>query len=317
MQGLDTSTLPRRERADAIVTHMREIALASHVVLEDPPHAFMSTTVFAMGDLQLVHLHRSGLFMDVDRERDDCPAVVALMLGSRSSLGTREQFGHVIEQHPGVVDMIELHRPHRSWSHGNGDSWCLKIPAQALGLPATTITRARAALGTGPLQRIYASHLAMLTELVPDLEHERAAADLGSATLALSRAVLSAAAGDETTTRDAMHASLWPRIQVFVRERLRDPELSPQMIASAHHISVRMLYRVLADVGLQLEQWVIDQRLEGARQELASPAARHRTIAGVAFSWGFANPSFFSSRFHLAYGTTPREWRARHGDRQS
>lgn len=313
MQGLDTSVLPRRDRAEAIVTHMREIALASHVRLEDPPHAFMSTTVFAMGELQLVHLHRSGIFLDVDRERDDGPAVVAMMLGARD-LARREQFGHVVEQHPGVVDMIELHRPHRSWNHGVGDNWCLKIPSEALGLPAATITRARPALGTGPLQRIYASHLAMLTELVPELQHERVVTDLGNATLALSRAVISAAAGDEPTTRDAMHASLWPRIEVFVRERLRDPELSPRMIASAHHISVRLLYRVLADVGLQLEQWIIDQRLEGARQELASPASRHRTIAGVAFSWGFANPSFFSSRFHHAYGTTPREWRALHGD---
>lgn len=294
------------------MTHLREIALASRVRLEDPPHAFMSTTVYEMGDLQLVHLHRSGLFIDVDRERDDGPAVLAMMLGARD-VGTREQFGHVIEQHPGVVDMIELHRPHRSRSYGIGDNWCLKIPSEALALPAATITRARPALGTGPLQRIYASHLAMLTELVPGLEHERVVTDLGHATLALSRAVISAAAGDEATTREAMHASLWPRIEVFVREHLRDPELGPQMIASAHHISVRLLYRVLADVGLQLEQWVIDQRLEGARQELASPASRHRTIAGIAFSWGFANPSFFSNRFHHAFGTTPREWRARHG----
>ena len=29
MQGLDTSTLPRRERADAVITHLREIAWAT------------------------------------------------------------------------------------------------------------------------------------------------------------------------------------------------------------------------------------------------------------------------------------------------
>lgn len=133
MQSLDTSTLPRRERADAVVTHLREIALASKVVLQDPDRVFMSTRVYDLGEVQLIHLRRSALFIEVTRERDDCPPMIAMMLGSKAR-ATREQFGHTLEQRAGVVDMIELNHPHKTWNHTNRDGWCLKVPTELLAL---------------------------------------------------------------------------------------------------------------------------------------------------------------------------------------
>ncbi|UJP40004.1 helix-turn-helix domain-containing protein [Cellulomonas palmilytica] len=314
MQTLDTGTLPRRERGDAIITLLREIAFANRVTLEDPANAFMATDSFALGPLQLVHLKRSGVVLEVDRERDDCAPMLAMMLGTRAA-AVREQFGHVVQQRAGVVDMVELHRPHRTSSQSNPGGWVLKIPAEALGLPASVVTRARPALVDSPLQRLYARHLAMLAELAPELEDPTskvgaARADLAAATIALSRAVLSVAAGDDRTARESMAASLVPRVQVFVREHLRDPDLSPEMIASAHHVSVRLLYRALADVGVHLEQWVIEERLSGARDDLAAPQPRYSSIAATARAWGFSNPSFFSARFRAAFGVTPRQWHA-------
>ncbi|WP_019135123.1 helix-turn-helix domain-containing protein [Cellulomonas massiliensis] len=307
MQALDTSTLPVRDRADAIVTHLREIALASKVVLHDPPRAFMSTQVYGLGPVQLVHLHRSPLFIEVSRERDDCAPVVAMMLGSRAQ-ASREQFGHRIDQRAGAVDMIELNHPHKTWNHSSRDGWCLKVDVDALRLPPATIRLARPALGSTPLQPVYASHLGMLAASAAALAADDAAAELGAATVALTRAVLSSAAGDAGRARDALHDALLPRIQAFVRAHLRDPELSPQTIAAAHHISVRLLYRVTAGAGVHLEQWIIDERLEGARRELASAAGRERSITAVAHRWAFATPAHFSRRFRDRYGVTPREW---------
>ncbi len=305
---LDTSTLPRRERADAVITHLREIALASKVVLQDPDRVFMSTRVYDLGEVQLVHLRRSGLFIEVARERDDIPPTIAMMLGSKAR-ATREQFGHAVEQRAGVVDMVELNQPHKVWNHTSRNGWCLKVPAEALALPPGAIRRARPALVSGPLQAVYSSHLKTLTKLVPTLAGHPATEQLGAATVALTRAVVGSAADDGVQGRDALHEALLPRIQVFVREHLRDPELSPETIASAHHISVRLLYRVMADSGVQLEQWVIDQRLEGARRELVSAAGRQKDIAVIAHQWAFATPSHFTRRFRAKYGVTPREWR--------
>jgi AraC-like DNA-binding protein len=311
MQALDTSTLPRHERAAAVIAHMRDIALASNVVLDDPQHAYMSTKVYDLGVVQLVHLQRSGLFMDVTRERDDQPPVIAMMLGTGAKQA-REQFGHLVEARRGGVDMVELSRPHKAWSHSNRSGWALKLPADALGLPHRTVTRARPGLFESPVQAVMAAHFKTLTKLAPQLAADPAAPELGLATVALARALMSSAAGSDALARATLHEALLPRIQVFVRQHLRDPHLSPRMIATEHHISVRLLYRILAEAGIQLEQWVIDQRLEGARTELASAAARHRSIAAVAHSWGFVSASHFSRRFGLKYGVTPREWQRWH-----
>ncbi|MBO9554898.1 helix-turn-helix domain-containing protein [Cellulomonas sp.] len=309
MQALDTSTLPARDRADAIVTHLREIALASTVVVHDPDRAFMSTSAYDLGRVQLVHLRRSGLFIEVTRERDDAPATLAMMLGSQAR-ASREQFGHVVEQRAGVVDMVELNQPHKVWNHSSRDGWCLKVPIDSLDLPGPVVRRARPALATSPLQRVYASHLRALTTRASDLAHDVAAPQLGDATIALTRAVLSSAAGEGAQVRDALHESLLPRIDVFVREHLGDPDLGPRTIAAAHHISVRVLYRLMADEGLQLEQWVIDQRLEAARHELAT--GPRRSIAAVAHRWAFPTPSHFSRRFRERYGVTPLDWQRAH-----
>jgi len=311
MQALDTATLPQRDRAEAMITYLREVALAPKVVLHDPDRAFMSSRVHDLGQVQLVHLRRSGLFIEVTRERDDCAPVVAMMLGSKAR-ATREQFGHTLDQRAGAVDMVELNHPHRTWNHTSRNGWCLKLPADSLVLPAATIRRARPMLLSSPLQRVYASHLRMLTRMVPALVQDPGADQVGAATVALTRAVITSAAGSDVHTREALHDSLLPRIEVYVREHLCDPELGPAVIASAHHVSVRLLYRVLADAGLQLEQWIIDQRLDGARAELASAAGSRRSIASVAHQWAFATPAHFSRRFREKYGVTPREWQRAH-----
>ncbi|WP_408436860.1 helix-turn-helix domain-containing protein [Paraburkholderia sediminicola] len=43
----------------------------------------------------------------------------------------------------------------------------------------------------------------------------------------------------------------------------------------------------------------------------ASPAAHHRTIAEVAYSWAFSDNTHFSCAFKQEYGMSPRDYRAR------
>jgi hypothetical protein len=55
--------------------------------------------------------------------------------------------------------------------------------------------------------------------------------------------------------------------------------------------------------------WIFRRRLEGARNDLATPTLKHRTIESVARSWGFTSAAYFSRRFRETCGTTPGEWR--------
>lgn len=50
-----------------------------------------------------------------------------------------------------------------------------------------------------------------------------------------------------------------------------------------------------------------------AAEELLRRESRHRSIAAIARSWGFRDPSHFARRFLAAYGVTPKEWRRRQG----
>ncbi|MET9700403.1 helix-turn-helix domain-containing protein [Streptomyces sp. NPDC006529] len=111
------------------------------------------------------------------------------------------------------------------------------------------------------------------------------------------------AAGDASGAGHEMLA----RIHGYIEEHLMDPDLSPESIARAHHISVRYLQKLFQNDGSTVSQWVRQRRLEFCRIELGR-THRRTTMAAVAHRWGFSSPSHFSRTFRGAYGMSPSEW---------
>ncbi len=107
--------------------------------------------------------------------------------------------------------------------------------------------------------------------------------------------------------RSALTDAFAPGVFAYVRQHLPDRDLTPVTIARAHNISVRYLYKLCDAAGVKLVEWIIAERLEGARRDLTSPSQGNRTIAFISQQWGFKDPSHFSSRFRNAYGISPRE----------
>lgn len=95
---------------------------------------------------------------------------------------------------------------------------------------------------------------------------------------------------------------------------LHDPRLSPETVAAAQRVSVRYLHKVFEGEGTTVGRWILGQRLERCRRDLAREPA-HRTVAAVARRWGFVSPSHFSRAFRAAYGMAPSAWRADRNDR--
>jgi AraC-like DNA-binding protein len=119
---------------------------------------------------------------------------------------------------------------------------------------------------------------------------------------------------DAARTRDAARQALLARVQSFVEARLGDPELGPEAIAEAHHVSVRFLHKLFRDHGLTVSGWLRQRRLERCRRDLADPLHADRPIHVIAARWGFRNDAHFNRAFRRAFGVTPGEWRARrHG----
>lgn len=92
--------------------------------------------------------------------------------------------------------------------------------------------------------------------------------------------------------------------------RLHEPDLTPERIAAAHGIALRTLYHVWSHPTLSPAQWILRERLEAARRDLALPGSR--SVAAIARRWGFADATHFSRRFRGAYGISARDWRRLH-----
>jgi AraC-like DNA-binding protein len=190
-----------------------------------------------------------------------------------------------------------------------GATSCLCVPADELALPEDVIRAAGNRLHTSPVYELMVNHIMVLTRHADELSSGPTATGLGTVSVELVRALLTSTVRDDRYCKAELDAALLHQIRVYVRAHLADVDLTPEMIAAAHHVSVRQLYKVCANADFSLHQWITSQRLLGARDELIGHASMHRSIAMIAQRWGFSNPTHFSRRFRSTYGMTPREWR--------
>ncbi|WP_435971456.1 helix-turn-helix domain-containing protein [Streptomyces sp. Qhu_M48] len=101
---------------------------------------------------------------------------------------------------------------------------------------------------------------------------------------------------------------LLARIRGFIDERLRDPGLSPSVIAESHRISLRSLHHLFEAEETTVCRLIKRRRLEECARELAR-RGDGRTLSAVAQGWGFRSPAHFSRSFKEAYGHAPRHVR--------
>lgn len=88
----------------------------------------------------------------------------------------------------------------------------------------------------------------------------------------------------------------------FIDRHLEDPNLAPQVIAQALHMSVRTLHRAFGDADDSVMAYVRRQRLRRARAQILAPGTR---VADAAERWHFSDTSHFIRQFKAAYGVTP------------
>jgi AraC-like DNA-binding protein len=124
--------------------------------------------------------------------------------------------------------------------------------------------------------------------------------ELAEAALHVLKRALNLAAASQTP-RVALHK----RVRELVDWRIRDPSLSPDMIAKILRCSPRHVHRAFEGEAETLSQYILRRRLERCRQDLSAPQLGRRSITEVAFSWGFNNASHFSRVFKRQFGFPP------------
>jgi len=180
-----------------------------------------------------------------------------------------------------------------------------------LALPPDAIRRAIPLVHGSPMIGLIRSHLGHVWQVATAVEGQSASGSmLANGTAELVRALLASCGASDSIARAAAHDVLGTRILNYTRQHLGDVGLTAEDVAAVHNISLRHLYNLWPIQGITFMQWVIDQRLESARKDLARlPANSPTTIAAVARRWGFKDSTHFSRRFRDKYGLTPNDWR--------
>jgi AraC-like DNA-binding protein len=311
MQLLDTSTVAPEDRVAAFRAAFDQASVPcriEHLGPDERVHSRMHLWHFGAANLFTTDASGFRLVRTPRHLRLESPPVVALAVQS-GGVGRFGQFGVQAEVPAGQLMLSDLTAPYDFSWQDSGGSRAFQIPYGLLALPPDVVREAAPRLHRSPLHGLVRDHLVRLSSSAERLSADPGAASLGSATVELVRALLVSAAADSRYARAVREETLVVRLLAYARAHLTEPDLGPGRLAAAHNISLRQLYKVCAEAGVHLEQWLIAERLELARGELMSRAGRHRPVEAVARSCGFSDPSHFARRFRQAYGMTPRDWR--------
>jgi AraC-like DNA-binding protein len=311
MLVLDTKAIAPADRAEAFQSTVSLNCTTSMASFEDPDALEAEMHVYDLGQAKVFNIDATGTTLrrtpQMARAMNDCPIALALPMRTTNHLTWDREDRFYDAQDLMVVD---LSAPYvYGWS-GAGASYAFHVELDDLDLPMDVVHRAAREPRRSPIYPLVRDHVQHVMTDAHNLVESVAVEQVAAASVELMRALIVSAAGDEQRTGEAMHESMGARVQAYVRHHISEPDLTPARIAAANGISLRALYKLYESLGVSLEQSIIKQRLRGARRDLAATGLRHRSIAAVAREWGFANPSFFATRFRQAYGVTPRQWRA-------
>jgi AraC-like DNA-binding protein len=116
--------------------------------------------------------------------------------------------------------------------------------------------------------------------------------------------------GNEQGTATSLETTRW-LAERYIDDHLANHDLTPTRIAQALGVSSRYLHMAFESSPFTVAQLIRRRRLERCREDLANPQYRSRTLAAVAWRWGFHDAAHFSRAFKREYGEQPSTYRAR------
>ena len=99
------------------------------------------------------------------------------------------------------------------------------------------------------------------------------------------------------------------RIFRYINTQLSDPSLSPGQIANHCGISLRYIHQLFEQTDWTVSGWILERRLQECYKMLTDANNPMRTIAELAYRWGFSDPAHFSRSFKSRFSMTPGDAR--------
>lgn len=159
----------------------------------------------------------------------------------------------------------------------------------------------------GPLLSSYLAHLGPALEQA-DASGQDALIQILARLIAMQQGIRADAA---ELGGEALRAAKLVEAKRLIGGHLADPLLSPDWAAQKLGISVRQLHRLFEPAGTTFSRYVRAERLARCHDMFDNPAFDGRSVADIAFSWGFDSLATFYRAFNSAYGLAPLDLRRR------
>ena len=187
----------------------------------------------------------------------------------------------------------------------------LIIPREVLSplLAGGRLTRPVAVRAGSPLGSLLGAGFDAANTQVPLLSPE-----LGDAVLQNLCGLVALACGASEegrfTGRQSLRAARLEGAKRYINQHLTEPSLTPVSTAAALGISLRHLHLLFEPTGTSFAQYVTQRRLLQCRIAITSATGASRSVADIAFGWGFNSLATFYRAFERRFGVPPAALRA-------
>ncbi|WP_262028103.1 helix-turn-helix domain-containing protein [Microvirga sp. Mcv34] len=217
--------------------------------------------------------------------------------------------GQDIQVKPGDISILDLSRTLQTQAERFHNLNCI-VPRTMLepllrhpdGLHGTVLS------GRTGLGHVLGTYLQTIYKTAGSLSAEDGAA-ISEATASLIAGCFGPSANSRETVATAKKGALLLTIKRYIEANLADPDLTVESMTREFHVSRATLVRMFEPLG-GLSGYIRERRMFRCFAELTSPSPSHRSIADLAYSWGFGNEAAFSRAFRRMFGMSPREARA-------
>ncbi|MEQ8266567.1 MAG: helix-turn-helix domain-containing protein [Parvibaculum sp.] len=221
------------------------------------------------------------------------------------------QDGRLVDLEPGDFALYDVTRPYELQFEEDFEQLVVQLPRNQIlsrlfdadGLVAVGVS------GQSGLGRL-ASTLIVQTASQLDCLDAPGLAQAQSSALDLVAHALANGRNVSVERQSESRQLILRRILNYIEENLSNPGLSCERVAVENGVSERYLRKLFQAKGHGVSEWLWLRRLERARQDIADPLLRHRSITSIAYDWGFKDTGHFSRAFKARFGTTPSSIRA-------
>lgn len=300
-----TDTVQPRER----FSYWREAVCRSifNLTIEAPAGHFAARmTARSAGPLRIALSESTGYVVsrakrEVESASDDSYSIYLQL----SNEATISQCNQAFTFQPGDIAISDLQYPFTALLSGGGQRITTVIPCGMMDRRAPWVRKTA-------LRRLAAesSYVDLARRHIVEMLKNPTMGETATSLLTENLCNLLALA----SATDIAPNRLQPELQIeamlaFCKQKLHDPELTPQRVADHLGTSVRTLHLRFKQIGQSFTEWVRDERLKACSVALRDQNQRGLNISEIAYRWGFNDLSHFNKSFRARFNQTPTQWR--------